>query len=419
MAALRSAALLLLASLALTAAAERMPSPTRATGRFIVAPWPYLPGSVVPLRIDGFASPFGTSILGPGRIAGGNVYEVPLGTRPQSALLVGGSATGLASVKLRIAAPPSLRRSLLVVASYDEGLVFHDAGTRAVLGVLATGGAPSDVALDTSGTIATADTDGATLTRATLSPWSVSKVDGVVLGDEIAIDPATRAIFVTDRDAEGGGALTRITSDGAVTRVTTGQTAEGIAIDARRHLVYVANSNDGTIAAVDARSMRLLRRFSAVSRIFSLAISPDGSLLYGISNESASSPFGRSGCAVALALQGGKPRIVARSADLGFPLGVALDAAQNSLYVTDEGANVVDVLDARTLRSKRAPLRTCTTPWKPTFDAAGSRLYVPCAQSDSIDVFDTRTLRRIAGAPFPTGSYPLSVAVWHPRRASR
>jgi len=371
------------------------------------------------LRIDGFAPPFGTSVLGPGRLVGENVYELPLGTRPQSAFLVAGNATGLAAAKLRIAAPPSLRRSLLVVASYDDGLVFHDAATRAILGVLATGGAPSDVALDASGTIATADTDGATLTRATLSPWSVSKVGGVVLGDELAIDPSTHAIFVTDRDTEGGGALTRVTPDGTVTRVTTGETAEGIAIDALRHVVYVANSNDGTIAEVDARSMRLVRRFSAVSRIFSLALSPDGALLYGISNESASSPFGRSGSAVALALRGGTPRIVARSADLGFPLGIALDPAQDSLYVTDEGANVIDVLDARTLRSKRAPLRTCATPWKPTFDAAGNRLYVPCAQSDAIDVFDARTLRRIAGAPFPTGSYPLSVAVWHPTRAPR
>ena len=75
--------------------------------------------------------------------------------------------------------PPSVDRSLLIVASYDDGLVFHDARNFSVLGVLATGGTPSDVAVDASGRIAATDTQGRALTLATLSPWNVAHVEGV------------------------------------------------------------------------------------------------------------------------------------------------------------------------------------------------------------------------------------------------
>ena len=310
-------------------------------------------------------------------------------------------------------------RAFLAVASYDDGIVFHDARDFSVLGVLATGGAPSDVTIDGTGRLVATDTQGSSVTVASLAPWSVSHVDGVPLGDEVAVDDATRAIFVTNRDLPGNGALTRIAAGGQTSHVVTGQTAEGLAIDSRRQIVYVANVNDGTVAAVDARSMRVIRRFHAVDRIFSLALSADGSRLYGISNQSAGSPFAAPGAAVAIDLTRAVPRVVARSGDLTFPLGAASDAATGTLFVTDESLDVVDVLDARTLRRKHPALPTCRTPWKPALDPAGRRLYVPCARGDAVDVFDTTTLRRVAGAPFPTGTYPLAVAVWRARRSGR
>ena len=158
----------------------------------------------------------------------------------------------------------------------------------------------------------------------------------------------------------------------------------------------------------------MLRRFPAVARVFSLALSPGGDRLYAISNQSADSPFAKPGAAIAISLDGAAPRVVARSADLAFPIGVALDARSATLFVSDEERREIDVLDARTLRAKRAPLRTCAIPWKLTVDEPSERLYVPCAGDNEIDVFDTRTLRRVAHAPFATGGYPLAVAVWHP-----
>lgn len=413
--AIRNLAVLLLALPALAASVARAPSAHLATGKIAAVAWPYLPGSIIPLRIDGFDAPYHATLLGPGRLLPNGAYQIPDGAFSGSALLVAGNTAGLAATNLRIGTPPHAGHSFLVVASYDDGLVFHNADFS-VLGVLATGGTPSDTAIDGLGRIAVTDTQGSALTVARLSPWSVARINGVTLGDELAIDATTHAIFVTDRDADGSGGLTRVSLDGTVTRVATGSTAEGLAVDERRQLVYVANANDGTIAVVDAQSMRVVRRFRAVSRIFSLALSNDGRRLYGISNQSAGSPFAAPGSAVAISLDGRLPRVITRSGDLVFPIGATLDSTSRTLFVTDEELGLVYVLDAATLRPKHAPLLTCSTPWKPLFDGVDQRLYIPCAGANAIDVFDGRTLHRIPRAPFATGSYPLAVAVWHPNK---
>ncbi|HTX60543.1 MAG TPA: YncE family protein [Verrucomicrobiae bacterium] len=408
--ALRSGALAL--AVATIAAAPAPLARHRATGTIAASAIAYFPGSALQIGVDGFPGPYGFAVIGQGTVAGG-LYRLPLQADPGGATLLAASAAGLAAAQLRIAAAPGPDRTLIAVASYDDGVAVHDAGSFRALGILGTAGSPSDVAFTPGGRLAATDTQGDAITVATLRPWSVARVAGVPLGDEIAVDPETNAIFVTDRGGGDAGELTRIAADGAVAHVATGATAEGLAIDARHGIVYVANVNDDTVAAVDAATMRLRERFKAVARVFALALSTDGSLLYAVSNQSASSPFGAPGRVVAIALRG-KPRVVARSADLAFPVGIALDASLHRLFVTDEERDRIDVLDARTLRSVHAPLPTCRTPWKPSFDPVGDRLYVPCARADRVDVYDARTLARVRGAPFATGGYPLAVAVWHP-----
>jgi DNA-binding beta-propeller fold protein YncE len=402
---------------ALCAAAASGPQIQRAVGTIAAAPWPYFPGSVVPIKVDGFTGPYELALSGPGSIASDG-YAIPNAAPPGSATLVAGNAAGIAARRFAIAAPPQSAHSLIAVASYDTGLVLHDARTFAVLGVLSTGGSPSDAAVGRDGRLAIADTGGDVMTIASLQPWNVTRVPGVPLADEVAIDSRNGNIFATNRDADGGGAVSRVSPSGTVARVPTGRTPEGLAIDARRGIVYVANTNDGTVAEVDARDMRVVRRFHAIDRVFSLALSPGGDRLYAVSNQSTGSPFGAAGAVVAFAV-GDTPRRVARSADLTFPLGIALDARHGRLFVTDEAADAVDVLNARTLRAAHAALPTCRTPWKPAFDAADGRVYVPCARAGAVDVFDAATLRRIPGAPFRTGSYPLAVALWHPRSSAK
>lgn len=389
-------------------------TPADSAARIVASSLPYLPGSAIPLQIEGSDAPFALHVLGQGTIAGGTLHVAQ--PFAESTTVIAAANGTLAMHRFTAAQPPDPRVPFLAVASYDSGIVIHDTAApftaRSVLGI---GGAPADVALDGNGRLAAGDTAGTALTLAALDPWHVASVADVPFTDEVAFDPASHALFATNRDVNGSGALTRVAQDGSVTRTILGLTSEGLALDARRERVYVANANDGTISIVDARTMKETRRFNAVARAFSLALSPDASRMYVVSNQSVSSPFAAAGGVVAIDLTKTHPRVIAHSSRLAFPIGVALDAAHRRLFVTDEHDDTIDVLNAVTLRPAHAPLHTCRTPWKPTLDAQSGRLYVPCAQADAVDVFDAQSLRRVPGAPFATGGYPLAVAVWHPR----
>jgi hypothetical protein len=413
-----AAALAVLALAGLTASAQRPVRMHRATGQIATSSWPYLPGSVLPLPVDGFPVPYHVALVGEGSLSNTGTYLLDDSAKPGAATLIAGNAYGIAARTVRIGAPPPEDRDLLAVASYENGLVFHDAGNFSVLGILAIGGASSDAAFDAHGRVAVTDTQGDALTLAGLNPWNVSQVKKVPLGDEVAVDASSSSIFVTNRDVGGAGALTRITPDGKTLTVATGETAEGLVVDETRQIVYVANANDGTVAAVDARAMRVVRRFRAVDRVFSLALSGDGKLLYAVSNQSTASPFGAAGSVVAIAVDTKRPHAIARSAHLTFPIGIALDRKTATLFVTDESADVVYVLSSETLRQRRSPVATCATPWKPLLDQQKQLLYVPCARADRVDVLDARTLRRVQGAPFLTGGYPLAVTLWHARASA-
>ncbi len=395
----------------LLAAAGRMPAPERALGVIPLARLPYLPGSRIALRVEGFPPPYTLDVLGPVALRA-NRLRIPSDSRDGAATVIAGNAFGTALAMLQVAPPPRAATPTVAVACYADGVALYDAARFTPLGLIGIDGAPSDVAAIGNGRLVATQTQGPAVTVVRRHPWSVTTIPGVPFGDEVAVDPRTGAAFVTNRDVDGRGALTRIERDGSTTRIPLGETPEGLAIDARRNRAYVADVNAGTIDVVDTHRMREIRRFHAVARVFSLALSSHGAILYAVSNQSASSPFGAPGRVVAIALRP-HPHRIAASAPLTFPLGIALEQSRNRVFVTDESADVVDVLDARTLRAVHAPLRTCATPWKPLYDPRSARLYVPCARADAVDVFDTRTLRRVAGAPFSTAGYPLAVALWH------
>ncbi len=365
-----------------------------------------LPGSRFAVRLTSANAPSSIASLGSGRFDDG-FYVVPVNARPGSATLVAVGSSGIAVRNIRIVSPPQGRA--LAVASYEDGIVFHNPNTFAVLGTLATGGSPSDVTELGAYDVATTDTDGTSVTVVGLAPWSVHIVLGVPLGDELVGDTPLHALFVTERELDGKGGLARIIGR-HVTSVVTGSTAEGVAVDLHRQLVYVADANDGGVAIVDARAMRVIDRIPKIPRAFALALSADGRRLYAVSNQGVSTLFGAAGSVSEILLDRQRPRVRLRSAPLAFPIGIALDDVHHELFVTDEQANEIDVLDANTLRARHAPLQTCSIPWKPLFDPQSARLYIPCAGSDEIDVFDARTLRRVPGAPFETGGYPLAVA---------
>ncbi|HET9392367.1 MAG TPA: hypothetical protein VFO29_02410 [Candidatus Rubrimentiphilum sp.] len=368
----------------------------------------YFSESRIRIGATGVAGSYTLSVLGPGKIAGDTFIAARV-DRPTWSTLIGASNGAVAYGSVRTVPPPPPAGHLIAVTTYRSGIALHDARTFAALGNASIAGAPADAIFLPDGSIVTADTDGDTLTRISRSPWSVHETAGVPEANEVAVDPSTGNIFASDRDIQGQGALTRVTPDGSVMHVVTGVTAEGIALDSKRQIAYVSNVNDNTVAAVDMRTMRVLQKIPAVERPFGVALDARGGRLFVVSNMSPSMRPG-GGYVAAIGVNAATPRIVTRSSRLRFPLGVAFDARSARVFVTDEAANVVYVLNSTTLREAHAPLVTCATPWRPR--VAGDRLYVPCAREDRVDVFALKTLRRVKGAPFPTGGYPLSVSVW-------
>jgi DNA-binding beta-propeller fold protein YncE len=368
---------------------------------------PLISGSRVLVEATGLQGTFSLSLVGPGRIEGHD-YIAPSVDRPQTATLVASSSGTVAYGTVTIVPPPAPRRALIAVASYDDGIALHDARSFALLGYAGIGGPAGDVAFGKNGDIFAADTDGDILTAIKRNPWTVQRIAGVSEGNEIAVDARSGNVFVSDRDAGPTGALTRITPEGDVMLVRTGNTAEGLTIDEARQLVYVGNVNEQSVAVVDARTMRLLRKLPSVNRTFGVALDPRRQRLYVVSNSSPG--MNGKGGYVAEIDAGRVPRIVRRSAYFTFPLGIAFDAQHRRLFVTDEAKDMVYVLRDDTLAAARAPIRTCGTPWRPHI--TGGLLFVPCAHDNRIDVLSLRTLRRVAGAPFATGGFPLSVASW-------
>lgn len=382
----------------------------RSTGSFKIdiPGGPYIAGSRLALGTSGVEGRVAFSLLGEGEIDSGT-FIAPIVTQNTTSTIIGTARGAIAIRAVDVVPPPSAAQPLLAVATYHNGIALHDPRTFRLLAYVPIGGPPGDVAFDAHGDILSPDTDGDVMTSASRDPWALHATTGVPLGNEIAVDDGTGDVFVTNRDAGGYGALTRITRQCQIQRVKTGDTAEGLAIDSRRSLVYVGNVNDNSVAEVDARSMRVLRKIASVPRTFGIALDTRARRLFVVSNTSPSMQE-RSGYVAEIDLKQSTPRIVKRSERMTFPIGAALDTRSERLFVTDEVRDAVYVLSAKTLRAVQAPLTSCDTPWRPR--VAGGRLYVPCANADKVDVFDLRTLHRVPGAPFTTGGFPLSVALW-------
>lgn len=383
---------------------------TRSTGSFRidVPGGPYVSGSRLALSATGVEGRVAYSVLGAGAVESG-AFVAPIVSQKTNATIIASAHGAVALKNVAVVPPPRPAQPLLAVASYKEGIALHDPRTFALIGYVPIGGAPGDVAFDAHGAIVAPDTDSDALTTIDRVPWSLRVAHNVPLGNEVAVDPSTGNVFVSNRDLGGRGALTRISPAGDIAHVDTGETAEGLAVDSARHIVYVGNVNDDSVAVVDARSMRVLRKIKSVPRTFGIALDEKAKRLFVVSNTSPSMPQG-SGYVAAIDLSVAAPHIVRRSTRMTFPIGVAVDDRTARVFVTDEVTDAVYVYSAKTLRAVHAPIATCDTPWRPRI--FGGRLYVPCADADKVDVFDLHTLRRIAGAPFHTGGFPLSVALW-------
>ncbi|GAC1388127.1 MAG: hypothetical protein NVSMB31_01580 [Vulcanimicrobiaceae bacterium] len=379
-----------------------------AAGTFLITTpgGPYISGGPIALKTAGTAALPTFSLIGPGSIDD-SIYQTPQLAESASATIVASTPFAYAIRELQLVPAPPRDRSLIAVAAYSGGIALHSPVDFSLIGIVPMSGAPGDVTIAKNGNLYAPATNATTLLAVTRSPWAVATVTDVPFGNEVVVDESQHAVFISNRDVNGKGALTRIL-DGKTDRVMTGVTAEGLAVDESRHRIFVGNVNDGTVLEVDSRTLQPVRRIPAVTRTFGIALDTSHQKLFVVSNQDNEMRKG-GGFVAKINLVPTATTIEARSKDMPFPLGIALDARTQTLFVTDEGGNVF-ILDARTLVQRHAPLPACAIPWKPHLDERTRRLYVPCARANKVAVFNIDTLRQVRGSPFATGPYPLAVA---------
>jgi hypothetical protein len=378
--------------------------PTLGPGMIAIAAphGPLLPGARFSLQVTGVAQPR-YSLVGPGRLDGTTYVAPETLAAPASATILAATREAVGSVTLALVPWP--RGDLFAVATYDDGIALHRAADGALAGLLPLEGGVAAVARDGSTLLAPA-AHAPLLWRVDVHGGIVTSVAGVPTGNEVGAYHGDA--FVTNRDVDGAGALTRVRGN-AVARVITGDTAEGLAIDDAHGVGYVTNVNSLDVAEVDLATLAVRRRMHVAERPFGIAFDAGNGRIDVVSNVPRS-PTRDGGLVLALGRDG---HIVARSAHMRFPLGIALDAPHRRLFVTDEADGIVAVLDARTLRPQHAALPACAIPWLPAVDERSRRLYVPCAGANEVAVYDLGTLEQISGSPFKTGGYPLDVATLH------
>lgn len=227
-----------------------------------------------------------------------------------------------------------------------------------VVGSVRTGPAPTRVVVDAAGTTAYVTSQFAEeigiIDLRTARQVGAIPVSGHPLGAALAPDGST--LYVTTN-------LDRLCSISlragrVVTSVSVPMACPQLVTHPSGHRVYVSCWRAGVIVEVDARALRLLRRFEVGGIPQDLVVSPDGLALYA-ANEA--------GWLDAIHLATGRR---ARRTLGASALGVALSPDEQVLLVSLVFAGRVLVLDPRTL-NVRATLDTGGKPRLITFDRSG------------------------------------------------
>ncbi|SDY80790.1 40-residue YVTN family beta-propeller repeat-containing protein [Hymenobacter psychrophilus] len=181
----------------------------------------------------------------------------------------------------------------------------------------------------------------------------------------------------------------------------------GLAVDARRQLLYAVTREDSALYIVDLRTRALVSRLPLGSEAYTAVLAPDGNSLY-------ISLWGASAVAVYDPRQ---QRLSARIPVESHPNDMTLSRDGRRLFVANANSNSVSVLDTRAGRVietlsatlfPNAPAGSTTN--GVTLSADETQLFVANADNNCLAVFDVREPGKSKSLGFvPTGWYPTAV----------
>jgi len=298
-----------------------------------------------------------------------------------------------------------------VVAVSDE--VGHDvrlidAGTGATLATIPTGARARGVRASRDGKrVYVALSDDAV--NAQTGADAIAVVDvatrRIVARVPAGSDPEQFAVTSDDRwlvasNEDAGTASVVSLGDGKVAAtLVVGIEPEGVVVSPDDHWALVTAETSNSVSIVDLRAHAVVGAVLVDPRPRAAAFAPDGTRAY------VSAEIGGTLSEIDV-----RRRAVVRSVPLeggtGKPVGVA--AAGGRVWVANGAADVVSVLDARTLRAV-GRVRVGRRPWGIAASADGRWVVTANGLSDNISIIDARTLAVVR--TIPVGKRPWGVAI--------
>jgi YVTN family beta-propeller protein len=235
----------------------------------------------------------------------------------------------------------------------------------------------------------------AVMDTATLRPLPV--IRGVSDPERVALSRDDRTLFVTNEDSARLSALDALHGTTLAT-IPIGREPEGVRVSPNGRWVLTTSEEDNSVSIIDAHSYSVLRTVTVGKRPRDLAFSPDSREAY-VSGEGDASVF-------RVALPGGDPatRLIQLRKE-ARPMGVALDAKRNRLYVSTGHAGTVAVISLPGAELV-GEIAVGGRPWGIALTDHGDRLVTANGPTGDIAVVDTQTLAvlgKVSGGHGPWG----------------
>ena len=209
-----------------------------------------------------------------------------------------------------------------------------------------------------------------------------------------------RRLFIANEDASTVSVL-NVATGALEATVHVGTEPEGVRASPNGRWVVVTNETGNSITLVDAHSFAVLDTIAVGKRPRDVAFTPDSATIY-ISAEFDSSVY-------RAALPGGRgsERLLQLGKD-DRPMGLALDAARQRLYVSTGRGGMVAVIALQGPKLLKE-IKVGKRPWGIALSRDGRRLYTANGPSNDVSIIDTASLTVIKTVP--VGSSPWGVVV--------
>jgi YVTN family beta-propeller protein len=308
----------------------------------------------------------------------------------------------LALAGLAVAASPTLARKAYVADSGDGTVAVIDTGTNAVVGTIAVGGEPVDVAISPNGTRAYVADEG-TGTVAVIDTANNSQVGAIPVGlapRGIAVSPDGHRVYVSNSGDDTVSVIDTGLNAAVGAPIPVGEEPEGVAISPDGTRAFVAQRG-GNVSVIDTSTNAVVNSVPDALGPARIAIGPRGSRAFVTNGESSSvtafNPV--SGSVV------GAPIAVGSE-----PAGIAIEPSGRLAYVASPADGTVTAIDTALESPLGAPIGGFPGATGVAIDPRGLQGYVTNgAAGASVSILDTT--RNVAAGAIPVGSAPAGVAV--------